>query len=199
MRAFFQTLLGFFLSPGGLVVMSALDTTLVFFLPLGIDLAVVIVTARNPDRFWLYAGLATLGSVLGALLTFWVGRQIGEHGLTKVMSEKQLERVKDRVSGKAAVGVALLGIIPPPFPFKLFILASGALGARAWTFVTTLAGVRFARFLAEAGLSALYGNRILEWMDSTTFDVIIGALIVLAIGGSIFSGITLYRRTKRDR
>ena len=66
MRSLFYSLLGYFLTPAGLVVMGALDSSLVFFLPLGIDFVVIILTARKPELFWLYALLATLGPLIGA-------------------------------------------------------------------------------------------------------------------------------------
>jgi membrane protein YqaA with SNARE-associated domain len=198
MRSFFNTFVGYFLSPPGLVLMSALDTSLVFFLPLGIDLAVVLVTAAQPDRFWLYALLATMGSLIGASATFWVGRKAGEHGLTRLVPAKRLDQVKRRVSGHAAVTTALLGVIPPPFPYKVFILVSAAVGANYITFITTLAGVRFVRFLTEAWLASRYGKRILTWMESAVFEWVVGLLIVGAIGGTIVSAIVLYRRMKQD-
>lgn len=197
MRSLFQWILSQFLSPTGLVIMGALDSMLVFFLPFGIDFAVIVVTARSPDRFWLYALLATVGSTGGAALTYWIGRKGGEHGLTRLISESRLKRIKDRVSGRAAVGVAVLGIIPPPFPFKLFLLAAGAFGANPWSFFATLVAVRLGRFLAGAALSAAYGTRILGWMESTVFEVIVGLLIVVAVGGTIVSGIVLYRKVRR--
>jgi membrane protein YqaA with SNARE-associated domain len=82
-RSLFYSLLGYFLTPGGLIVLGALDSTFLFFLPLGIDFAVVILAARTPGLFWLYALLATAGSVIGGALTFWVGRKLGEHGLSR--------------------------------------------------------------------------------------------------------------------
>ena len=197
MRAFFYSLLGYFLTPWGIVLMGALDSSLIFFLPLGIDFAVIILSARKPELFWLYALLATAGSLLGAMLTFWIGRKVGEHGLTLLMKPSRLERVRSRVGQHAGVGVAALGIIPPPFPFTAFVLASGAFGANRWTFFTTLAGVRVVRFLAEGGLSAVYGRRILSWMQSTVFEVIVGVLIALAIIGTIVSGIAVYRGTRK--
>jgi membrane protein YqaA with SNARE-associated domain len=198
MRSLFYALLGYFLTPGGLVVMGALDSSLVFFLPLGIDFAVIVLAARKPELFWLYAILATAGSIAGAMVTFWIGRKVGEHGLTRLMTPSRLDRVKNRVSRHAATGVAALAIIPPPFPFTAFVLASGAFGLKRWSFFTTLAGVRVARFLAEAGLAALYGRRILVWMQSTVFEVIVGVLIALAIGGTIVSGVAAYRGSRRS-
>jgi membrane protein YqaA with SNARE-associated domain len=199
MRAFFYSLLGYFLTPWGIVLMGALDSSLIFFLPLGIDFAVIVLAARKPELFWLYGLLATIGSVLGAMVTFWIGRKVGEHGLTFLIKPSRLERVRNRVSRKAGVSVAALGIIPPPFPFTAFVLASGAFGGHAWTFFTTLAGVRVVRFLAEAGLAAIYGRRILSWMQSTVFQVIIGVLIALAIAGTIVSGIAVFRSTRKSR
>src|SRR5829696_1339781 len=191
MRAVFYSLLGYFLTPWGIVLMGALDSSLIFFLPLGIDFAVIILAARKPELFWLYAILATVGSLLGAMVTFWIGRKVGEHGLTLLMKPSRLERVRNRVSHHAGVSVAALAIIPPPFPFTAFVLVSGAFGGHPWTFFTTLAGVRVVRFLAEGGLAAIYGRRILSWMQSTVFEVIVGVLIALAIVGTIVSGIAV--------
>src|SRR5215203_6733760 len=111
MRAFFYSLLGYFVTPWGIVFMGALDSSLVFFLPLGIDFAVIILAARKPELFWLYAILATIGSLIGAMVTFWIGRKVGEHGLTRLMKPSRLERVRNRVSHHAGVGVAALAII----------------------------------------------------------------------------------------
>jgi membrane protein YqaA with SNARE-associated domain len=198
MRSFFYSLLAYFLTPGGLVVMAALDSSLIFFLPLGIDFAVILLAARKPELFWLYGLLATIGSVVGAAATFWIGRKVGEHGLSKLIKPSRLERVQQRVGGSAAMTIAALGIIPPPFPFTAFVLTSGACRVNAYTFFTTLAGVRVARFLIEAGLAARYGRRILGWMQSTVFEVIVGILIAAAVVGTVVSAVALYRSTKRS-
>ncbi|MGB2717530.1 MAG: VTT domain-containing protein [Vicinamibacterales bacterium] len=197
MRSFFYSLLGYFLTPVGLIVMAALDSSLIFFLPLGIDFAVIILAARKPDVFWLYAILATVGSLAGAAATFWIGRKVGEHGLSKLIKPSRLERVQQRVGHGAGITVAALGIIPPPFPFTAFVLTSGACRVNAWTFLTTLAGVRAARFLIEAGLAARYGRRILTWMQSSVFEAIVGVLIAAVIIGTIASAVALYRGTRQ--
>lgn len=197
MRSFFYSLLGYFLTPGGLFLMAALDSSLIFFLPLGIDFAVIVLAARKPELFWLYTLIAAVGSVAGAAFTFWIGAKIGEHGLTKLIEPSRLERVKQRVGDSAAVSVAALGIIPPPFPFTAFVLTSGAAQVDARTFLTTLAGVRFVRFLVEAGLAARYGRRILGWMQTPLFEAVVGVLIALAVIGTIFSAVALWRSTHR--
>lgn len=197
MRSFFYSLLGYFLTPGGLVVMAALDSSLIFFLPLGIDFAVIVLAARKPDLFWWYAILATAGSLAGAAATFWIGRKLGEHGLSKLIKPQQLERVQRRVGNSAAVSVAALGIIPPPFPFTAFVLTSGACRVNPWTFAAALAAVRLLRFTIEAGLAARHGRRILTWMESAVFETIVGVLIGLAVVGTIVSAIAAYRSARR--
>ncbi len=199
MRALFYSLLGYFLTPWGLVLMGMLDSSMVFFLPLGIDFVVILLAARQPELFWLYAVLATVGSVAGASATFWIGRKVGEHGLSRLIKPARLKRIEQRVSERAAFSVAALAIIPPPFPFTAFVLTSGAFRANPWSFLITLAGVRLLRFLIEAALAAHYGRGILAWMDSTTFTILVGIMIGLAVIGTLVSGVAVYRSTKKQK
>jgi membrane protein YqaA with SNARE-associated domain len=195
MRAFFFSILGYFLTPLGIVCMAVLDASLVFFLPLGIDFVVIIMTARKPEWFWLYALLATLGSVIGAAGTFWVGRKAGEKGLSRFVSAGRMKRVKARVNRGAFV-VAGLGLIPPPFPFTPFVLAGGALGMNPLSFLGALAAVRAFRFGIEASLAAQYGRGILRWMATPTFRMVVGLFIAVAVIGTIVSAVMLVRSRK---
>lgn len=199
MRGLFYSLLGYFLTPFGLVLMGILDSSMIFFLPLGIDFVVILLAARRPELFWLYAILATVGSLIGAAITFWIGRKVGEHGLAKLIKPSRLKRVQERVGRSAAVTVATLAIIPPPFPFTAFVLTSGACRVNAWTFFATLAGVRALRFTAESGLAAHYGRGIIRWMQSSTFTAIVGVMTALAIIGTLVSAVAVYRGTKQPR
>jgi membrane protein YqaA with SNARE-associated domain len=197
MRELFHSLLGYFLTPVGIVLMGALDSSIVFFLPLGIDFVAIILTARRPDLFWLYAILAAAGTVIGSGATFWLGRIVGEHGLSKLVKQSRLDKVQRRVHERAAYSLAALAIIPPPFPFTAFALTCGALRVDMWGFFITLAGVRLLRFGIETALAAYYGRGIIAWMDSATFRWLIGGIIVLAVAGTIVSAIALVRSTRR--
>ncbi len=197
MRALFYSLLGYFLTPWGVVLMGLLDSSMVFFLPLGIDFVVILLAARKPELFWLYALLATAGSVAGASATFWIGRKVGEHGLSRLIKPSRLKRIEQRVNKRAAYSVAALAIIPPPFPFTAFVLTSGAFQANAVSFLVTLAGVRLLRFLIEAALAGYYGRGILAWMDSATFTLVVGLMIGLAVIGTLVSGVAVYRSTQK--
>ena len=198
-RGLFYSFLGYFLTPAGLVLLAALDSSMVFFLPLGIDFVLILLAARKPELFWMYAVLATIGSLAGAAATFWIGRKVGEHGLSRFLKASRLKRVQERVGNSAAVTVAALAIIPPPFPFTAFVLTSGACHVNAWPFFVTLGAVRTVRFIVEGALAAYYGKGIIAWMRSTTFTVTVGAMAAIAIVGTIVSAVALYRSTKRQR
>jgi membrane protein YqaA with SNARE-associated domain len=197
-RSFFFSILGYFLTPFGIVLMGVLDASMVFFLPLGIDFVIILMTARHPDLFWLYALLATAGSIIGAAGTFWIGGKAGEKGLSRFVSPRRLRKVEARVN-RGVVVVAALGLIPPPFPFTPFVLASGALRMNAWSFLGSLALVRLLRFGVEAALAHRYGSQILRWMRTPTFKIVVGVFIALAVIGTIVSAIALYRSSRSSR
>lgn len=196
MRALFSSFAGYFLTPGGVLAMGMLDSSLVFFLPLGLDLVVILMAARNPDQAWLYPLLAVAGGLAGAAFTFWLGRKLDTHGLSRVMDSARLDRVQKRVEHAAAFRVAALALIPPPFPFTPFILAAGAFDINPWRFFSGLAVFRLVRYGSEALLAAQFGSGITSWMESTTFKVIVGVFIVLAIGGTVVSAIRVARGSK---
>jgi membrane protein YqaA with SNARE-associated domain len=194
-RGLFFSFLGYFLTPVGIVLMGVLDASMVFFLPLGIDFVVILMAARQPELFWLHALLATLGSVIGAGGTFWIGKKVGEKGLTRFVRPRRLDRVKARVNRGAFV-VAALALIPPPFPFTPFVLAGGALGMNAWRFFTALAGVRLLRFGVESALASHYGSQILRWMQTPMFRAVVGVFITLAVIGTVVSAVALTRGSR---
>src|SRR3954452_17233867 len=97
MRALSHWIIALCATPAGVVVLAALDSTLFFSLPLGIDASVIILAARLKAFWWVVPLLATAGSVAGAAVTFWMGVKIGENGLARWVPEKKLERIHDRI------------------------------------------------------------------------------------------------------
>src|SRR5580765_7533890 len=144
MRSFSAWVIGIFASIGGVVVLGALDSTLFFSLPFGIDTVVIILSARRQDAAWIVPLRATAGSLAGAWLTFWMGIKIGEKGLERHIPERRLERIRARIKRSGALALAVLDLIPPPFPFTPFVLAAGALDVPRSTFFVTLAVCRLA-------------------------------------------------------
>jgi membrane protein YqaA with SNARE-associated domain len=177
----------FFLTPIGLPLLAALDSSVVFFFPLGLDLALVLMCARRPELAWLYPLLALAGSLAGAAITFWVGRKIGEHGIERFIKARRLDVVKRKIGKGAAVSTGVLALIPPPFPFTAFLLACGAFDVSRARFFPTFAAARLLRYGVTSWLAVLYGGQIVRWMKSDTFEMIVGAFIAVAIVGTAYS------------
>ena len=194
-RSLSRQLVALFASPLGVFVLAALDSSLLFSFPFGIDAVVIIVAARLREA-WLVPVLAAAGSVTGAALTFWVGVKIGEQGLERYVPPKRLERIRKRIKESGAVALASLSLIPPPFPFTPFVLAAGALEVRTATFFATLAVCRILRFGIEAVLAIKYGRRILRWLDSSFFQDVVAACIALTVILTIVSIARVVRSTK---
>lgn len=197
MRAAFLSFLGYFLTPAGLVVIGVLDASMLFFLPLGVDVVAIIMAARKPEWSWLYVLLATIGSSIGSATTYWVGIKIGEKGIARFVSDRQLGRVKARLDRGAFV-VAALGLLPPPFPFTAFVLGAGAFELAPWAFFGWLAAARVLRFGCETALASHYGTQIVNWMKTPTFEWIMGGFIALVFAGTVVSAMVLWRKTKSD-
>src|SRR6185503_1097696 len=107
MTAFFQSLFGLFLSPIGLVGLAALDSSMLFFLPIAVDAALIILSARNSETFWVFPFLATIGSLIGTAMTFWIGCKIGEKSLDNWIPKQRLERVRRKIKDKGAIALAI--------------------------------------------------------------------------------------------
>ena len=197
--SFFQPFLAFFLTWWGAFALAVLDTSMLFFLPFGIDIVVIFLAARDESLFWVYPVLATAGSLTGAAITFWIGRRAGEVGLERLVSVRRLERLQCRVRDSGAVAMALPALLPPPFPLTPFILTCGALNVDRRRFFATFGAVRLLRFGAEAALARVYGRGILRVLQSDAFQMVIIGFVVVAVAGTIISGVLLWRSTHDRR
>lgn len=191
--------LGFFLTWWGAYLLGALDATLLFFLPFGIDALVIYLAARDGMFFWLYPMLAAAGSVTGAAVTYWIGRKLGEMGLERFVPARRLERLRTRVRKQGAVAMAFAAVLPPPFPLTPFVLTCGALEVDRWIFFGTFAAMRLVRFGSEAVLARVYGRGVLRAIESDSFQTVIVGFIVVAIIGTVISGAMFWRSTRQPR
>jgi len=180
-KSFSGSIVALVASPIGVFVLAALDSTLFVSSPLGIDAAVVMLAARARAFWWVVPLLASAGSLLGAALSFWMGVKIGEQGLDRYVSSAQLARARRMLGRAGGARLAVLDLLPPPFPFTPFILAAGALKMNRSLFFVTLAVCRLFRFGLEALLADIYGPRILAWLDSEFFHNVVVALSLVAV------------------
>ena len=192
-------LFGFFLTWWGAFLMGALDSSMLFFLPFGIDALVIFLAARDQSLWWIYPLLAAAGSLTGAALTFWIGKKIGDVGLERMVPARRLERLKCKVRDHGAVAMAVPALLPPPFPLTPFVLTCGALAVNPWRFFATFGVARLVRFGAEALLALAYGPRILRILQSDPFQYVVIGFIVIALLGTGVSAVLLWRSTHDKR
>src|SRR5579885_467056 len=166
MKHLAHVLLPFFWKFGGLglVVLGVLDSSFLFA-PLGNDLLVVAMSARyhSVARALYYAGMSTIGSVLGCLLVDIIFRKAGESGLTRHLPERRIDYVKKRIEGNAVWALVVASIAPPPFPFTPFVMAAAALQYPRKKLLAVIAATRLVRFLIVGALALKFGQSILKW------------------------------------
>jgi membrane protein YqaA with SNARE-associated domain len=180
-----RSLAAFFFSLGGfgLLLLGALDSSFLMFIPLGNDLLVVALTAAHRERALYYVAMATAGSVLGVAFTQWASAKSAE-GMGK---SRRVQYVERKVKEHGALALVTAAMMPPPFPFTLFIVVAGALQFPRRKMLPIVAGGRAARFGVEAWLALIYGRRIIEMAQSPYVQGFIIALVVISILGSAWS------------
>lgn len=182
----------------GLLVLGILDSSFLFA-PLGNDLLIIALTARHhsiPGMLY-YAGMSTIGSVLGCLLVDLVLRKAGEKGLEKHLSKKRIEYVRRKVTADAAWALVLASIAPPPFPFTPFVMAAAALQYPRKRMLAVVGAARMVRFTGLGFLAYFYGRRILRWAESDVVQWILIGLVVVCVVGSILSVVGWIRRSRK--
>lgn len=193
--------LHFLISWWGLILLAALDTSVIFALPFALDAVVVAMSAIHRDMFWLVPLLATAGALAGAASSIRVGEFVGEHGLSRVVPERFFDRIKQRIHRRRLAPLIVVPLLPPPFPLTAVLVAAGALNAGRARVLSAIAIGFMVRFSIESLLALIYGRRIIHWLDSdVVWDVAVG-LIVIAVIGSAISIVRLVRSpsTRRHR
>src|SRR5262245_29944850 len=196
MRPLSRWFLTLFASPAGVFAIALLDSTPFFWIPFGLDAAVIILAARLGHMAWSVPLLAATGSVIGSAVTYWMGTKIGDKGLDRYVPARRLANIRERVHEKGAIALGALSIVPPPFPFTPFVLAAGALDVEPAAFFATIAGSRLLRFAIEAMLAANYGRRIVRWLESSVFQDLVIAFVVLTAVLTTISMVRVIRSTR---
>ena len=169
----------------GLLTLGAFDSSPIV-VPLGNDILMLALSARYHERVLYYVLMATAGSLIGCLVTVWIGRK-SEGGLKKIVSRKHLDYARKLVEKHAAWSLVAASLMPPPFPFTAIVAAAAAFRYPRIKLFSFVGGARFVRFAIEAALAIHYGRWIVRQARSPMFEHVMIVLIVISIGGSAFS------------
>jgi len=141
----------------GLLLVAFLDSS---FLPLpGItDVLLIVLVTRTPELMLLYVAATTVGSLGGCLVMHFLGRKGGDALIKRRFATAKIERAMASLQRHGVMAVLIPALLPPPAPFKIFLLLAGAVGIPATRFAAAIAIARGARYLALGILAARYGT-----------------------------------------
>jgi membrane protein YqaA with SNARE-associated domain len=196
-RSFVSWLSGAALTLGGpgLFVVAALDSSFVS-LPQINDLLVVLNVTQQKQLMLYYAAMATLGSVAGCFLLYYVAGKGGEAFLRKRTSTSRLDHALGLYRRHGLLALMVPALLPPPAPFKLFVLGAGLAGVRPLPFVTAIAIARGARYLALGLLAIYFGDAALELMRTRGREVALWVVGLIVVGIAIWWGTNRLRKTR---
>jgi membrane protein YqaA with SNARE-associated domain len=185
----------FALSVGGpgIFVIAFLDSSFLSFPEIN-DLLIVLLVIEHPERMIYYASMATLGSIAGCLALYYVGRRGGEALLRRRFSSGMIERGSRMMRKYGAMALLVPALLPPPAPFKIFVLMAGVAAIPMRTFATAIAVGRGVRYFGEGILAVFWGEQALTYIEEN------GRTVALFLGvAALAGGMAYFAWKKRPR
>jgi membrane protein YqaA with SNARE-associated domain len=146
----------------GLFTVAFLDSSVLSF-PVVTDLLVIRQSMQNPTRMPYYAFMATIGSLLGCIWLYLIAKKGGEEFFHRHAKGRAVQ-IRDWVDQNGFMSAFVPSLLPPPLPFKAFVLAEGVFQVPLRTFVTALALGRGLRYLIEGILAVRYGEAAITFL-----------------------------------
>jgi membrane protein YqaA with SNARE-associated domain len=182
-KSFISWIYGFAVGIGGpgLFAAAFLDSSFIS-LPQINDILVVLMVTKNKAWMPYYAAMATLGSVAGCYVIYYLAEKGGEAFLRKRVHARNIDRGLAVYRRHGVLALVVPALLPPPAPFKLFVLMAGVADVPPMKFVTAIAAARGARYLVLGLLAVRYGDAALELARAHGREtgLVMAGLIVLA-------------------
>ena len=179
----------------GLFLVAFLDSSFLS-LPQVNDLLLIWMVTKKPSFWLLYAAMATLGSIVGCVVMYLLARKGGERLLRKMVSPERMERGRETFQRWGLLAVLVPSMLPPPAPFKVFVLLAGVVQIPLWQFVAAIGLGRGFRYFGEALLARWYGQQAMEFLDHNLRPVSLGIAAALVVGAIAYA-LLRQRRTQQ--
>lgn len=176
----------------GLFLIAFLDSSFLSF-PQANDLLIVLKVAQHKELMPYYAGLATLGSLAGCLALYAVARKSGEAIIRKRARSERIEKVRVAFERYGLLAILVPSILPPPAPFKLFVLMAGVGAYPVSKFVFALLLGRGFRYFGIGLLTIRYGDAAMALLEEH------GRTVSYVVAGLVVAGAVAYALVRRRR
>jgi membrane protein YqaA with SNARE-associated domain len=163
----------------GLFLISFLDSSVLTF-PVINDLLLIELSIQHPVRMPLYAAMAALGSLLGCVLLFFLARKGGE-ALFHTKAGDHAHAIRHWVERNGFVGVLLAALLPPPTPFKFFVLAAGVFEVPLASFASAIALARAFRYFGVGYLAVRYGPDAMPYLAAHKLQVSVFVIALVTV------------------
>jgi membrane protein YqaA with SNARE-associated domain len=154
-------------------------------IPVPMDLFIAGYVWADKRHFYLYVIMAAVGSAVGGLVFFLLGRAGGELFLMKRIDRTRYEQLRDRFEKQEFLAMTIPSILPPPTPWKLFVIAAGVFEMKMMPFMLSVFVGRVIRYTITAILTITYGPEIVNIVErlATRHRVALsaGVIAVLAL------------------
>ena len=164
----------------GLFVIAFLDSSFVS-LPQINDVLVVLMVTEHKAWMPYFAAMATLGSIAGCYTIYSLAARGGEAFLRRRLKENHVGRALALYRRHGLLALIVPALLPPPAPFKLFVLAAGVAGVRPVSFVLAIALARGIRYLVLGTLAVYYGDAALDLMRTYGREVALWAVAIIVL------------------
>ena len=167
----------------GLFLVAFLDSSFLS-LPEINDVLVVLMVTRNEELMPYYAAMATLGSITGCLVLYVLGRKGGEAILQKRFSGPRVEKAMGLFRRFGVLAIIVPALLPPPAPFKVFVLLSGVTRVPWPRFCGAVAVGRGVRYFGEGLLAVRYGDAAVELLraNGPLVSLVLAVVVLLGVG-----------------
>ena len=167
----------------GLFILAFMESS---FFPIPPDVLLIVLTLAKPEYALFYALICTVGSVLGALLGYWIGRVGGQPLIKKLFKESTVEKVHNLFQKYEAWAIGIAGFTP--IPYKVFTTLGGVFYINIPKFIIASVISRGLRFLIVALLVGWFGQSAIDFINNN-FEIATILLVLIIIGCYI-----LYKR-----
>jgi membrane protein YqaA with SNARE-associated domain len=165
----------------GIFLVAFLDSS-ILSLPEIADLLVIWMVTYNRSRFVIYVVSATLGSLLGCLLLYGIGKKGGAAFVHRRFGSTHVERTLAAFRRHGMMAVLIPSILPPPAPFKIYVLIAGIADISVGRFAGAILVGRGLRYSVEGVLALWYGERAMTFIRENGPPAALALVAVLVLG-----------------